>query len=340
MLEHGGGIIAASTQYGIPVNEWLDLSTGINPNGWPVPHIPSAVWRRLPEAEDGLIRAAAAYYQTDFVLPIAGSQAAIQILPTLRPPCRVGVLMPSYNEHRYAWSRANHAVENVSAEAIDAAIERLDVVVICNPNNPTAVSFAPETLLAWHAQLATRGGWLVVDEAFVDTTPELSIAQHTDRAGLIVLRSVGKFFGLAGIRVGFLLAWHELLNTVQSNLGPWTVSGPGRWVATQALNDRDWQATTRTQLHQASERLRALLSARGLTPSGATALYAWVQTGQAAAVHDALARRGILTRYFSTPASIRVGLPADLSAWQRLENALHDIASTNVHTSTSTVSPP
>ncbi len=148
MLEHGGGIIAASKHYGIPIEDWLDLSTGINPNGWSVPEIPAAIWRRLPETEDGLIQAAAAYYQTNSLLPVSGSQAAIQVLPKLRSRCRVGVLAPSYNEHRYAWSRAGHAVENIAADELNAAIAELDVMVLCNPNNPTAVAFATETLLA------------------------------------------------------------------------------------------------------------------------------------------------------------------------------------------------
>ena len=322
MLEHGGGVIAASKRYGIPADGWLDLSTGINPNGWPVPQIPPAVWRRLPEAEDGLIAAASAHYQTDCVLPVAGSQAVIQTLPKLRAPCRVGVLAPSYNEHRHAWLRANHAVENIAVDAIDAAIARLDVMVICNPNNPTAVSFAPETLLAWCARLAARGGWLIVDEAFVDATPALSVARHIGESGLIVLRSIGKFFGLAGIRVGFLLAWQELLSAVQSELGPWAVSGPGRWVATQALKDRNWQIAARDQLHQSSQRLQALLSNYEFAPSGSAALFVWVQTDTAAAMHEALARQGILARYFATPTSIRFGLPGDPVAWRRLEQAL------------------
>ena len=274
MLEHGGELIAASKKYGFSIRDWLDLSTGINPNGWPVPEVPATVWRRLPEVGDDLIRAAAAYYQTSSLLPVAGSQAAIQVLPKLRSRCRVGVLAPSYGEHGHAWSRAGHIVERISADDIDAAMAELDVLVLCNPNNPTAVVFSPETMLGWHGKLVARGGWLVVDEAYIDATPESSIARYTGKEGLVVLRSIGKFFGLAGIRAGFILAWPELLGAIRDELGPWTTSGPARWVATRALQDSSWQVSTREHLKRSSETLRALLSRHALAPSGTTALFA------------------------------------------------------------------
>lgn len=326
MLEHGGGVIAASKRYAIPIEDWLDLSTGINPNGWPVPEIPAAIWRRLPETEDGLIQAAAAYYRTNSLLPVAGSQTAIQALPKLRSRCRVGVLTPSYNEHRYAWSRAGHTVANIAADELDAAIAQLDVVVLCNPNNPTAGAFATETLLAWHAKLAAKGGWLVVDEAFIDATPESSIARHAGENGLIVLRSLGKFFGLAGARVGFVLAAVDFLDALSDRLGPWTVTGPSRFVATQALEDRSWQETTRARLVPEAQRLAALLSRHGLAPNGGTALFQWTRTSRAVLIHEHLARLGILTRLFTEPPGLRFGLPAGATQWQRLDAALTAVA--------------
>ncbi|MHB8346036.1 MAG: threonine-phosphate decarboxylase CobD [Acidiferrobacterales bacterium] len=322
MLEHGGGIIAASGQYGIPIGDWLDLSTGINPNSWPVPEIPAALWRRLPEHEDGLIQAAAGYYQSRSLLPVAGSQAAIQIVPRLRGCCRVGVLAPSYSEHQYAWSCAGHSVVNIAAGEINAAIAELDVLVLCNPNNPTAVAFPAETLLSWHAKLASKGGWLVVDEAFIDATPELSVARHAGKDGLIVLRSMGKFFGLAGIRTGFVFAWPQLLNAVQNQSGPWAISGPARWIASLALQDRKWQVSARESLAQSSAKLQTLLSRYDLAPAGSTLLFSWIMTEQAAVVHEMLARQGILTRYFAAPSSIRFGLPGSETERQRLEDVL------------------
>ena len=221
MLEHGGRLLQAVQRYGVPRERWLDLSTGINPIAWQGAPLPIVSWNRLPEDEDGLIEAAAAYYEAPRLLPISGSQAAIQTLPRLRERCRVGVPTLGYNEHGHRWKQAGHDVIPVAVEDFGAAVDRLDVLVVCNPNNPTGERVVPAELLEWHARLSARGGWLVVDEAFADSTPETSIARYTDRDGLVVLRSLGKFFGLAGARVGFVLATKSLLNELADWLGPW-----------------------------------------------------------------------------------------------------------------------
>ncbi len=322
MLEHGGCLRAAAERYGIPLSDWLDLSTGINPQGWPVPPIPATVWQRLPEANDGLEAAAVACYGVEALLPVAGSQAAIQALPLLREPGRVGVLNPSYVEHAHAWRRAGHRVELLPAENLDAALDRLDALVLVHPNNPTGVRFSLQSLLDWRARLVARGGWLVVDEAFMDATPEGSLVNHVGLPGLIVLRSLGKFFGLAGARVGFVLAEPGVLGSLGEALGPWTVTGPSRWVATQALSDRDWQAEARTRLDRAGSRLADLLKRQGLPAAGGTGLFQWMPLPDAEFWQDALARRGILVRRFTDPAGLRFGLPAGEPAWRRLELAL------------------
>lgn len=322
MLEHGGRLQQAARRYGIAPADWLDLSTGINPNGWPVPDLPARAWSRLPESDDGLEAAARDYYGTQSLLPVAGSQAAIQALPLLRDACRVGVLSPSYAEHAHAWQRHGHATQAVAAAQVNDVIAGLDVLVLVHPNNPTGGRFAVQQLIDWHAQLAVRGGWLIVDEAFMDATPEASLAPLCPRAGLIVLRSLGKFFGLAGARVGFVLAPREILQALDAHLGPWTVSGPARAVATLALQDRAWQIQTRARLMQDAQRLQELLRASNLPPSGGSALFQWVPTPQAAVVHECLARQAILTRLFSEPSSLRFGLPADEKQWQRLHTAL------------------
>ncbi len=322
MLEHGGRLRAAAIQYRIPLSGWLDLSTGINPQGWPIPPIPARVWQRLPEPDDGLEAAAVAYYGAESLLPVAGSQAAIQALPRLREPGRVGVLNPSYAEHAHAWRRAGHQVELLPAEDLDAALERLDVLALVHPNNPTGVRFPPELLLDWRARLAARGGWLVVDEAFMDATPAGSLANPVGLPGLILLRSLGKFFGLAGARVGFVLAEPAVLERLGEALGPWTVTGPSRWVAAQALSDRGWQAETRTRLDRAGSRLADLLNRQRLPVAGGTGLFQWVPLPEAEFWHDALARRGILVRRFTDPPALRFGLPDGEPAWRRLELAL------------------
>lgn len=321
-LHHGGKLRLASVTYGIPIEDWLDLSTGINPHGWPVPPLPPSAWSRLPEDDDGLEAAARAYYGTDLLLPVAGSQAAIQALPRLRPPCRVGVLHPGYAEHIHAWRRAGHEVSAVPVAGLDEAARQVDVLVVINPNNPTGDRVVPEILLEWHAWLAARDGWLVVDEAFMDPIPADSLAPYSTRRGLLVLRSLGKFFGLAGARVGFVLAESSLLDRLRAQLGPWTLAAPSRWVAERALADRVWQEATRGQLVKKAERLAALLSQHGLATGGGCALFQWVPAPRAAAVHEWLARQGILIRLFTEPASLRFGLPGLEAGWARLDQTL------------------
>ncbi len=325
MLEHGGQIREAARRYGIPEAAWLDLSTGINPLGWPVPALPAGCWRRLPQADDGLEAAARAYYGCRDILVTAGSQAAIQALPGLRPAGLVGVLAPGYAEHAHAWARGGHALERLGAGEIEAALDRLDILVLIHPNNPSGECFAPATLLAWHRRLAARGGWLVMDEAFMDATPQDSLASHAGMEGLVVLRSLGKFFGLAGARVGFALAWPELLAQLAETLGPWTVATPARRLARLALEDIAWQEEARRCLPQAAARLGALLSRAGMAPCGGTSLFQWVTTERAAAIQDALAKQGILARRFDIPASLRFGLPGEEAQWRRLEAALKKI---------------
>lgn len=321
MLEHGGNLALAAKQYGIPLENWLDLSTGINPNAYPIPPIPPAVWQRLPFDDDGLIAAACAYYGAPFALPTSGSQAALQVLPTLRAPCKVAMLSPMYNEHAHAWQRAGHQVTLFADYPDEHTLNTADVLLVCNPNNPTAAQFSAANLLAWHTTLANKGGWLVVDEAFIDTNPEHSLAQHTHLQGLIVMRSLGKFFGLAGARVGFLLANETLLKQAQEALGPWSLAGASRFVARQALLDTQWQQATRVQLARSSQQLTSLLIQYGLTPSASTALFQYVPTKNAQLLQQQLAKQGVWVRYFSKPSALRFGLPAE-RAWGVLENVL------------------
>ncbi|MCB1930254.1 MAG: threonine-phosphate decarboxylase [Rhodocyclaceae bacterium] len=322
MLEHGGMLRQAAARYGRPPEAWLDLSTGLNPRGWPVPRIPAWCWSRLPEDDDGLERVARMHYGVDHILPVAGSQAAIQALPRLRPPSLVAVLDPGYAEHVRAWRHAGHVVRACTADRLDEAVARSDVVVLIHPNNPTGARFPLEQLVAWHARLAARNGWLVVDEAFMDATPAHSLCGQGARPGLIVLRSLGKFFGLAGARVGFVVAHPALLGPLRELLGPWHLSAPARWIAAAALADRAWQETTRQRLRNDGMRLRRLLDRHRLGPTGGCDLFQWICTANAPAVHEALAQRGILIRLFADCPGLRFGLPGRESEWRRLARAL------------------
>ncbi|KFI09045.1 threonine-phosphate decarboxylase CobD [Massilia sp. BSC265] len=320
MLEHGGNLRDAARLYGR--DDWVDLSTGINPHGYPAPVLPADAWHRLPEPDPQLGTAACAYYGAPALLPVAGTQAAIQALPRLRAPSRVTVSHPSYAEHAHAWAQHGHVLRLAAYAELDAAVETSDVVVVVNPNNPTGATIAPERLLAWAARLGARGGWLVVDEAFGDTDPALSVAAHAGQPGLIVLRSVGKFFGLAGLRLGFVGADGVTLQALADLLGPWAVSGPAQTVALQALRDTDWQQATFERLHASGRRMRTLLDTHAIRAAG-TPLFQWWAEAQPEAFHTHMARHGIWCRLFrGAGRGIRVGLPASEAGWQRLEQAL------------------
>lgn len=326
-LEHGGNLAEAARRHGHPMPSWLDLSTGIAPWGYPVPPVPTDAWHRLPGDDPALLQAAQRFYGTDRLLPVAGSVAAIRALPQLmlrwRSQARVIVAPLTFNEHAAAWTRAGHRVHTVAWDDFDTAIDGADVAVVCQPNNPTADEAAPAQLLAWRERLAARGGWLVVDEAFRDSRPEHSVISQAGEPGLVVLRSLGKFFGLAGARVGFVAARPLLLNLLDEALGPWCVSGPAQVAAAAALQDTAWQAGQRARLRDASLRLARLCERHGLTVRR-TDYFVWIDAPAAQAVHAALARAAIWTRRFEAGprASLRIGLPGDDIQWQRLEAAL------------------
>lgn len=317
-ITHGGNLHAASERFGIPYETWLDLSTGINPHGYPVTEIPATIWNRLPEDDDGLAEHATRYYGAPHVLPVAGSQAAIRTLPYLLPRGRVGIAVLGYSEYAPAFARAGHTVVPLTpadftthASTLTAtSTHTLDHLVVVNPNNPDGRLIPPAKLHAWHRDLAARGGTLLVDEAFIDCQPDQSVAYLSAQPGCIVLRSTGKFFGLAGARIGFVLAAPAVLTQLRTALGHWTVNGPARWITAQAMADTGWQTATRTALHQAGARLGALLRQHGL-PARDTALFSWIPGPMAAIWQTALARHAIWTRCFA--ATERLATPDDVS---------------------------
>lgn len=324
MASHGGRLLAASRRHDLAPDRWLDLSTGISPWSWIaergyVP--PPASWLRLPEDDDALGDIAAATYGAA-ALPVAGSQAAIQLLPGLRPRSRVGVLHPTYAEHALRWQQAGHRVQPLGTDALQAAAEALDVIVLCNPNNPDGQHHGRAALLDLHQRLARRGGWLIVDEAYADAEPAQSLARDSTRPGLVVLRSLGKFYGLAGARVGFVLAAAPLRGALQARLGPWSLAGPSRAVAAAALADHAWRQAQCERLVATSERLRELLEHRLGEPAAGCALFRHLRLSGARALAAALARQGILVRRFRSPEALRFGLPGTELEWRRLDAAL------------------
>ncbi len=324
-IEHGGRLAEAEARFGRPAEGWLDLSTGINPWPYPVPAIPADAWARLPGRAglDALLAAAARRYGAGAggaVVAAPGTQPLIQIIPQLLPAGRVAVLEPTYGEHALRWAAAGH--RTMAARRLDEAADA-DHAVIVNPNNPDGRTIAPSALAALADRYAAHGGWLVVDEAFADVAPEISTAPLAGRPGLCVLRSFGKFYGLAGLRLGFALAPATLVARLETALGPWAVSGPAITVGTTALADDRWADATRQRLADAGARLDRLLAAAGLAVIGGTSLFRLAHAADAAARAERLGRHGILVRSFARqPGWLRFGLPPTPDAERRLAQAL------------------
>lgn len=323
-LEHGGDLGEARRQFPAAPEPWIDLSTGINPVPYPLPCIPAAAWQRLPARADeaALLAAAhAAYRVPDSAAIVAapGTQILIETIPTLAPAgAEVAVLGPTYGEHAHAWRKAGFAVREVADP--DAA-GTAAIVVIVNPNNPDGRIVARADLNRTAARLAGMGGLLVVDEAFADFTPEASIVPDLPPA-TVVLRSFGKTYGLAGLRLGFAIGPADLAARLADRLGPWAVPGPALHVGRVALSDRDWLTATRAEREADAARLDALLASSGRV-AGGTALFRLLETPEAPALFERLGRHGIHVRRFAAhPHRLRFGLPGDEAAWQRLAAAL------------------
>lgn len=324
---HGGNLAAATEKFGEPEGGWLDLSTGINPNPYPVPMLSKAIWGRLPDHDlmRALKKAAAHCYgvsDEDCVIPVSGTQTLLQILPHLfAKPSKVRILEPTYKEHAHCWALAGHDVAGVAT--LEAAEDQADIIIVVNPNNPTGQVYDVDELLALAERLDRKGGLLIVDAAFSDCTPQADISAHAGTPGLLILRSFGKFFGLAGIRLGFVLAKGPLAARLQDGIGPWAVNGPALEIGRQALLDENWIGQTQSHLLEQARRLDDVLSTAGVKIEGGTSLFRFCRSAQAQEIYQALGRQGILVRPFADlPQHLRVGLPGDDVEWSRLEKSL------------------
>jgi cobalamin biosynthesis protein CobC len=330
--DHGGNLDQARALFG--EGDWVDLSTGINPQPYPLPALSPVSWTALPTAgaQRALLAAAARAYASDApMVALAGAQAAIQMLPRLGQMLPqlgqmqrlsgarrggVRVLAPTYNEHAACFRAAGWPVEEV---ATPQALAGAQVAVVVNPNNPDGRAMAPADLLA----LRERVGLLVVDESFVDPLPHLSVAPHAGGKGLVVLRSFGKFYGLAGVRLGFALGDGAVIAALAAMAGPWPVAGPALDIGAAALGDAAWARATSQRLARDAGRLDALARGAGWALVGGTPLFRLYDTPDAGAAQAHLARHHLWTRIFPwSPRLIRLGLPGKEQAWQRLATAM------------------
>jgi cobalamin biosynthesis protein CobC len=301
------------------------LSTGINPHSYPLPQLPSELFARLPEpsALDGLAAAAAQAYgapSSDHVVPAPGTQILLPLVAALVPPGRAAVLGPTYSEHARVAALVGHRIRD-GTEMDDLA--DADLAVVVNPNNPDGRIVARAELIVRAADLRSRGGILMVDEAFMDVGPDESLSADVSLGNIVVLRSFGKFFGLAGLRLGFALAAPSMAERLKASLGPWAVSGAAIAVGVAALSDRSWKEAARARLAREAQRLDELLAEQGLDIVGGTPLFRLVRTQAASELFHHLGRAGILVRRFDEqPAWLRFGLPLGEQAWVRLRTAL------------------
>jgi cobalamin biosynthetic protein CobC len=304
--DHGGGIDAACARWGGARGDWLDLSTGINPRPYPIPPLPADAWTALPDhaAHAALEQAARRFWaipDSAAVIAAPGASALIARIPALLPPAQVAIPGPTYNEHARAFRACGWTVTDSATEA----------TVIVHPNNPDGrLHPAPDT------------PFRVIDESFCDVMPDATHMGEATRPGTLILKSFGKFWGLAGARLGFAIGDPALIARLEPMIGPWAVPGPTLAIATAALDDPAWADATRARLATDATRLDTLLSAAGAKPLGGTTLFRLYDTPDAAVWQDRLARHRILTRIFPySQRWLRLGLP-DGAGWARLEKAL------------------
>ena len=306
--DHGGQLETACALYGGLPEDWIDLSTGINPEPYPVIPFSADDFQRLPSisAYNNLIAAAREFWSvpnTAHVVATAGASAAIADLPSLLPPSQVAIAHPTYNEHQAAFTAAGWRVSD-SAQAAQ---------VVVHPNNPDG--------RLWRANELTRP-ICIIDESFCDVTPQDSLIAEAGKPGRIILKSFGKFWGLAGLRLGFAIGADPVLRQLENRLGPWAVSGPALRMGAAALSDPTWAQNTRKRLHADAARLDKLMLAKGARLHGGCSLFRLYELRDAKAWQAKLGQHHIWSRIFPYSKSfLRLGLPAQ-SHWARIEKAL------------------
>lgn len=317
---HGGRLDAAIATYGGTREDWLDLSTGINPTAYPIPELPDYIWHCLPDqkSQDRLIAAANTYYKVQdnySVVAANGTQGIIQLLPQILAQRSVAIVSPTYEEHYHCWEKSQREVTRVAT--LEDAIELAEIVIVVNPNNPTAVTYQPDELIAAAKQLEQKQGYLIVDEAFCDVMLELSVVPQQVE-NIIVLRSFGKFFGLAGLRLGFAICHHQIADNLKSRQGPWNVSGPALEIGACAFADTHWIRSTRLSIKQHSKAQAEVVSACGLELIGNAGLFMEFDHEDAKHIHEALLKAHILTRPFpQRPTRLRFGLCENMATLER-----------------------
>jgi cobalamin biosynthetic protein CobC len=303
--DHGGGLDAAIEKYGGARCDWLDLSTGINPVPYPVGDISADAWTALPDsaAMERLLVAARRFWNVPDgaeIVAAGGASALIAAMPHVFAGTRVTIQKPTYNEHDAAFVAQGWTIQQDSPS---------DVRVLVHPNNPDGK--------IWQA--ADVGGPSVIDESFCDVMPSASLISQAHHPDCIILKSFGKFWGLAGARLGFAICAPALAQLLRDHLGPWAVSGPALEIGARALEDLVWADAARARLTADAMRLDRVI---GLPVVGGTDLFRLFDVADSAAAQDHLARHHVWSRTF--PYSniwLRLGLPHP-DRWDQLDVAV------------------
>jgi cobalamin biosynthetic protein CobC len=311
--DHGGGLDAAIAQFGGSRSQWLDLSTGINPTPYPIPEIPAQYWQCLPDAgaQNTLLNAARKFWNVPNsadIIATSGVSQLIAMIPSLCETGAVEIIGPTYNEHAAAFNAAGWNVGETG-----------NVRVVVHPNNPDGRThdLTPD--------ITAKTKLTIIDESFCDVLPEESLIALSAQPNVIVLKGLGKFWGLAGMRLGFAIASPELVQKITDRIGPWAISGPAQYIGAAALNDPTWVKKTRARLASDTARLDTIMSEHGYTPLGGTDLFRLYDTPNAADLQTKLAQKYVWSRAFPYSNSwLRLGLPGSAAQWDQLKQALED----------------
>ena len=320
---HGGQLARVAKEYQIPEEEWVDLSTGIAPFSYPIPEIPMIIWQALPTISPSLIEVACAYYKAQYCWPLSGSQALIEKLPLLwqmkqqrnNSLFEKHVYLPKigYKEHQQAWKKAGYEL-HFYQQSLPLEIKENSVVVVINPNNPLTDIFNIEALTTLNERCKQRRSLVVLDEAFADVSPaNMSYIPYIlENENIITLRSFGKFFGLAGIRIGFACASKYWIDLIKECTGPWAVNGPALYISEQALKDKIWQEKQKERLEKQSRKQHELIS--NAWPEYRieyNALFITLFTEEAPTIYKQLCQQGIYVRLCDENNALRFGIGTD-----------------------------
>jgi threonine-phosphate decarboxylase len=280
---HGGDVYHLARTLGVAISDLLDFSANINPLGFP-PGLTGAVQEALreivhyPDRRCRKLRTALAAYHhltPEAILVGNGSTELIYLAARVLGPRRGLIVTPAFSEYAHALELARVPVAFLpTGESHNFTLQEVpevqggDLIFLAHPASPSGAPLDPELFLAVAAAVEAAGAYLLLDEAFVDFVEEASLKLHLGRfSRLMILRSFTKFFGIPGMRLGFLLGAPELVARLAAAQEPWSVNTMAQAMGVACLADQDYMSRTRTLIQREREFLFDRLAALpGLSP--------------------------------------------------------------------------